>query len=104
MLGNVRGSALWGNETLGEQIVFVSNGTLTNFTFQERIDNARLYIVEAQVGLQWTHCLECCRGTFFARTTFEYQNWDTTAVGDNNGQSRLDGDLYGVAFAIGLQR
>ena len=104
LFGNVRGSALWGNETLGEQIVFVNNGSLTNFTFQERIDNARLYIVEAQIGLQWSQYLECCRGAVFARTTFEYQNWDTTAVGDNGGPSRLDSDLYGVAFAIGLQR
>jgi hypothetical protein len=86
-----------------QQSIFILNGILAGPVMADVIDNAKQSIFETQFGLMWSHYLECCHGSVFARTAFEYQHWDTSA-GRIGLASVLDADLYGVAFAVGFQR
>jgi hypothetical protein len=107
LFGNIRGSALWGHEhrtgrtTIETDAIVISNSTSV------LVDDAHLGILELQAGGQWEHPLAYDRGLVFARLAFEYQNWNTTATlppGPLSGDSLLDADLYGISFAVGLER
>jgi hypothetical protein len=107
LFGSVRGSALWGREYRTGTTTYFNNGPLGTIGSYFLDDQARLEILEVQVGAQWLHDLVCCRGQLFVRTAFEYQHWNTTAFqleGSFAGQSQLDADLYGVTLAVGVVR
>lgn len=106
---NGRASFLWGQETRYDDATRYFSGGVFHALNKYREDS-QLTILETQVGLQWRHPLACCRGVMFARTMFEYQNWNTSSlfhlvndVGTIPFHTYLDANFYGVAFAIGLQ-
>lgn len=99
-----RVSALWGKESRRDRRLAAGLGLLT---VNSADPSAEQYTVEAQIGLQWTHSLNCCCGAeLFVRSAFEYQHWDTSASPVNiaGPPSALDADLYGVAVSVGLRR
>src|SRR5262245_11206297 len=104
LFGSVRGSALWGREYRTGSTTYFNNGPLGTINSYFVDEQARLDILEAQVGVQWLHDLVCCRGQLVVRTAFEFQRWNTTAFqleGSFDGPSRLDANLYGITLAVG---
>lgn len=105
--GAFRGSALWGHQTLHEDRNEISLGSpLINFSFTNNYDQTAIYILETQVGAQWSHYLDCCRGEIYLRTALEYQFWDMVTSGIEIPilDPSKDADLIGVAFSVGLRR
>jgi hypothetical protein len=128
---NLRWSALWGpTQTSAESFASVEandpdfsasaasvNGAYTN------IDDT-LFIGEVQLGLEWTHALQCIPANAFCRFAIEYQRWDGGSgfsAADSFAGITLDGetsatsivaaggsaeepqmDLFGFTFGTGL--
>ena len=107
LFANVRGSVLWGND------YGAVGGTINaNRSSMQDATSNTLCIIETQIGVEWTHPLECICGTFFARSAYEFQQW---SAGNNLGVSlnsrgfhaapeSADVDFNGLAFAIGFRR
>ncbi len=108
LFANVRGSLLWGDD------YGAVGGTINaaRASMQNATSNT-LYIIETQIGAEWTHQMECICGTFFVRGAYEFQQW---TAGDHLGLSLDNGNAFhaapesanvafnGLAFAIGFRR
>jgi hypothetical protein len=103
VFANVRGSVLWGSD-------YVAAGASVNTTAvaEDRANGDTLWIVEAQIGLEWSQPLKCICGTVFVRGAYEYQRWTDTqaAVQDpiSVAPPNSNVDFNGLAFAVGFSR
>jgi hypothetical protein len=116
---NLRGSVLWGKDkVLGTSRLFVGD-VIPVMLVQpaEASDNTTQYIVESQIGLEWSRRIECLRGCAFAHVMFEYQRWTANESAANFDLSQSFNDISvsmksiepnidfaGVAVAIGFTR
>lgn len=107
---NARGSVLWGDHKAAglDYNVDVDNGEFSVDTDADLVrEDDEMWILEAQVGLEYTHALKC-GGIAFARGAFEYQDYNFSdfapaVVGDFDA-FRDDFDMYGFSFAVGISR
>jgi hypothetical protein len=90
LVWGLRGSVLWGDvnrsvQTSATLIGNVSAATSINGA-QSQIDDTA-FIVEALLGLQWDHQLQCLPMTAFLRVAAEYQFWDVGSDGAAHAES-----------------
>jgi len=107
LFANVRGSVLWGSD------YGAVGGTINaaRASMQNATSNT-LCIIETQIGVEWTHPLECICGTFFVRGAYEFQQWsagnnlgiNVNSRGFHAAPESADVDFNGLAFAIGFRR
>jgi hypothetical protein len=77
VFANARGSVLWGStDSLATMAADAYFGDDSFTSDSESINRSTtMYIVETQVGVEWTHPVKCICGTVFFRGAFEYQRW-----------------------------
>jgi Legionella pneumophila major outer membrane protein precursor len=108
LFANVRGSVLWGSDygAVGGTI------NVDRLSVQNATGNT-LSILETQVGAEWSHPLECLRGTFFARGAYEYQLWSAadnlnvilnSGTGFHAAPESANVAFNGLVFAFGFRR
>ena len=101
---NVRGSVLWGNDigrgwasasavsSDSEAIAQSSEGPNSVF--------ATVYILETQIGAEWTHPLQSMRGTLFVRAAYEFQRWTTNSAQGQGGGSTANAGAANHSYAF----
>jgi hypothetical protein len=128
---NLRWSTLWGpTETAAETFAsvqssdpnFVASASSVNAAYTAVDDT--LFIGEVQLGLEWTHALQCIPANAFCRFAVEYQRWDggsgysaadsfagititgetdpTSIVSTTGAAEEPQMDLVGFTFGTGL--
>jgi hypothetical protein len=111
---NLRGSVLWGDDN-GYVRQILTDPIIELVQEIETFDQETLWVFDAQFGLEWSHYLECCQGTVFARGLIEYQWWEGTATDfialQTDGSSynfaqnlNETTQFYGATFSIGFER
>ena len=113
LFANVRGSVLWGSDYGADGGMI--NTTPFPFGSEAKTLSNTLYVVETQVGAEWTHPVECLRATFFLRGAYEFQQWTaannlglgytfpTTFGSFHAAPESVNVVLNGVAFSAGLR-
>jgi hypothetical protein len=117
----VRGSILWGDaertvQTEASVTEVAGSAASINSAFADDIDTA--FIVEALLGVEWDHKLECLPMCAFLRLGIEYQFWDMGGKGSadstsfafsNTGSAQssghigdVDTNMYGFTVATGF--
>jgi hypothetical protein len=86
----VRGSILWGDaeravQTEASVTEVTGSAASVNSAFADDIDTA--FIVEALVGVEWDHQLQCLPMCAFLRVGLEYQFWDMGSKGSATSTS-----------------
>jgi hypothetical protein len=117
----VRGSLLWGEaertvQTEASVTEVDGSAASINSAFSDNIDEA--FIIEALLGVEWDHKLECLPMCAFLRLGIEYQFWDMGSKGSafsnsfavsNTGHASstasigdVDTNMYGFTVATGF--
>lgn len=128
---NLRWSSLWGpTETGAESFASVQSSDSNFIASAASVNGARtavddnLFIGEVQLGLEWTHALQCIPANAFCRFAVEYQRWDggkgyseansfagitidgddgpTSIVSTSGAAEAPQMDLFGFTFGTGL--
>ena len=81
---NLRGSILWADSvvtTLADATAATSApvavATSRNKASASADHSQNVFIADVQIGLEYEKCLTCMPATFFFRTGFEFQHWET---------------------------
>jgi len=113
---NLRGSALWGDNEIGTINMIRESGATAIQLVAPAAEDITQYILELQVGVEWSRRIENLRGSVFAQCMLEYQYWDfdtncgyayaqtlnnTTVAGESFSP---DVEFTGLAVAIGFIR
>jgi hypothetical protein len=117
----VRGSILWGDaeravQTEASVDEVTGSAASINSAFADNWDTA--FIIEALVGIEWDHQLQCLPMCAFLRLGLEYQFWDMGGKGSANSTSfafsgtghaqstasigDVDTNMYGLTVATGF--
>jgi len=79
LIWGVRGSVLFGDDTANAQTsaTLINNGAAAAaINGANASDDVTAFIIEAQLGVQWDHQLQCLPMSAFLRLAGEYQFWD----------------------------
>ncbi|HET6327208.1 MAG TPA: hypothetical protein VFG04_21180 [Planctomycetaceae bacterium] len=117
----LRGSVLWGEaersvQTEANVVEVAGSAGSINSAFSDNVDTA--FVVEALIGVEWDHKLECLPMCAFLRLGLEYQFWDMGSKGSaestsfafsNTGSAvshgsigDVDTNMYGFTVATGF--
>ncbi len=86
----LRGSVLWGEaeravQTEANVVEVAGSAGSINAAFADNVDTA--FVVEALIGVEWDHKLECLPMCAFLRLGIEYQFWDMGSKGSAESTS-----------------
>jgi hypothetical protein len=116
LMGNARGSVLWGSNQ-NSYMGAVQQGAARSYQGVIADQDATTWIFEAQAGIRWERRLKCVCADVFSHFAFEYQYWHTDGCPDFD-YAQSDGSSFsvfgsslgrnvefvGVAWAIGIKR
>jgi len=96
LVWSVRGSVMWGDCERGAQTMTSFSDVIgsTSLNSADDTNHDVAFILEARLGVQWEHELQCLPMSAFLRVAAEYQYWD---LGDN-------GQAESASFAVSPTR
>ncbi|MGA2031630.1 MAG: hypothetical protein ABSG68_05200 [Thermoguttaceae bacterium] len=115
LIGSLRGSVLWGQDRSASDNLLFTPGVAMAQVVEVKEDTP-LYIMEFQVGLEWTHRLQCVATDVSLHAVFEYQRWTSPEATTYDYNQSLNNiatagnsistavDFTGVAFGICFTR